>query len=150
MDGRKEPVAKNQHRRHMTPSQLAIVAGKATELLAKTKADAEQRMRSGKKPDPRVTVPQGSGQSRDAIGKLLGVSGSLVERGTKVVAKGEPELIAAVEQGRMSITTAAFARFCGHLAKTYQKTAKAVPAPVNQRLSIVLPQLVYLRTERRK
>ena len=55
-----------------------------------------------------VNLPQQTGEkTRDKLGKLAGISGSMVDRGVKVVKKGVPELGKAVEEGRMSVTTAA-------------------------------------------
>jgi hypothetical protein len=105
-------VSKNQHRRHMTPSQLALIGAKARDVYDKLAKERQKaggaaggKATHGKVP---VTVPEPSrSDSRDAAGKAVGVSGSLVDRGTKVLRKGEPELVKAVEEGRMSVTTAA-------------------------------------------
>ena len=56
---------------------------------------AKERMLAGKKIDPVVSLPQG--KARDAAGQAMGVSGSLVDRGTKVLS-GTPELVNTVEK----------------------------------------------------
>ena len=45
--------------------------------------------------------------ARDAAGKALGVSGKSVDFATKVLTKAEPEIIKAVDEGRMAVSTAA-------------------------------------------
>lgn len=59
------------------------------------------------------------GQSRDAAGALLGVSGKQVDRASTVLAKGSPALIAAVESGELSVSRAAT------IAKTVPKAKQA-------------------------
>lgn len=46
------------------------------------------------------------GQARDQVGKAFGVSGTLVDHATRVLSRGEPELVKAVDEGRMSVTSA--------------------------------------------
>ena len=53
-------------------------------------------------------LPESSkGQSRDLAGKALGVGGKSVDHATKVLTKGVPELVKAVEEGRMAVSSAA-------------------------------------------
>lgn len=94
----------NLHRRHLTPSQLTMVGARADALAEKLKAEASARMKAGKK-NPMENFPQGT--TRDQIGKLVGVSGKSIDYGTKVLQKGVPELIKAVDEGRMAVSTAA-------------------------------------------
>jgi len=54
-----------------------------------------------------ANLPQASSSARDAAGKALGVGGKSVDYATKVLTKGVPELVAAVEEGRMAVSTAA-------------------------------------------
>lgn len=68
---------------------------------------AKARMVSGKKADPVGNFPQGQdGISRDAAGKAFGVSGKSVDFAKKVIANGTPELIEAIDNGRMAVNTA--------------------------------------------
>ena len=98
-------MSRNLHRRHLTPSQLALVAGKARDYYAKA---AKERQRGGKGGKLLMEqVPQAKGTARDKAGKAVGVSGKLVDRATKVIEKGAPELAKAVEEGRMSVSKAA-------------------------------------------
>lgn len=98
-------LSRNLHRRHLSLSQRAMIAVKVKDHFA---AEAKKRMLAGKKSDPRVTLPQGrTGKARDQAGAVLGVSGSLVDRATKVLTDGVPELVEQVESGKLSVTPAA-------------------------------------------
>ena len=103
-----DPVAHvlsaNLHRRHLTPSQKSMVGDKARELFDKRAKERQKR-----KPKSVVVElpPQKKSKSRDQAGKAVGVSGTLMDRARKVAEKGVPELAKAVEEGRMSVTTAA-------------------------------------------
>jgi hypothetical protein len=92
----------NLHRRHLTASQLSIVADKARAMYDE---QAKERMNAGKKGDPVENLPQG--KARDQAGKAVGVSGKLVDAARQVREHGIPELYTAVEEGRMAVTTAA-------------------------------------------
>lgn len=94
----------NLHRRHLTPSQRAMVAARSREFYDDA---AKERMLKGKKSDPVENLPQGNDKARDAAGKAVGVSGKSVDYATKVLKQGTPELIKAVDEGRMAIHTAA-------------------------------------------
>ena len=127
-----DPVAyvlsMNRHRRHLKPSQLATVAARAREFYDKA---AKERMRAGggDKKSGVVSLPhpiEDQSKSRDAAGKAVGVSGSLVDRGTKVLKQGTPELIKAVDEGRLSVTAAAtFAECDEETQKEIAANAKA-------------------------
>ena len=51
--------------------------------------------------------PNDSSRSRDAAGRAVGVSGKSVDYATRVLANAEPEVIAAVDAGRMAVSSAA-------------------------------------------
>lgn len=87
----------NKHRRHMTPSQLAMVADKVRDYYDKL-AKERQKVRKGEQPGASVeTLPQLSeGKARDAAGKAVGVSGRLVDHARAVREKGVPELAPSV------------------------------------------------------
>ena len=71
-------------------------------------AKERQKVRKGnQRGTSPVTVPDLSkGDARDLAGKAVGVSGSLIDRATKVL-DAQPELAKAVDEGRMSVTRAA-------------------------------------------
>lgn len=68
------------HRRHLTPSQLSMVATRA-----RAEYDRRAKERQKRKPADSVPVklPEQKTDARDAAGKALGVSGSLVDRAGK-------------------------------------------------------------------
>jgi len=113
----KHVLSANLHRRHLTASQKSIIAGKADKLLERLKDDALKRMKEGggdkksqmaREKSGTVKLPDPiKGETREQLGKIIGISGSMVDRGLKVVEKGTPELVKAVEEGRMSVTNAA-------------------------------------------
>ncbi len=69
----------NLHRRHLTPSQLSMVGAKARAIYdqqAKERQQAGQdRGRKAQKGMVESLPPTDGGQTRDKIGKLVGVSG---------------------------------------------------------------------------
>lgn len=99
----------NKERRHLTASQLAMVAGRARDYYDK-QAKERQKLSEGRGKKGVVTLPHLNdehGKSRDLAGKAVGVSGSLVDRATKVLENAVPELVAAVDGDRISVTNAA-------------------------------------------
>jgi ParB-like chromosome segregation protein Spo0J len=111
-----EPVAYvlslNLHRRQLTPSQKAIVAARVREMYDRA-AKERQKSHAGTAPGKRKTLVENVPQvkegtkSRDAAGKAVGVNGKYVDHATKVLANAVPEVVKAVEDGRMNVTTAA-------------------------------------------
>lgn len=104
----------NLHRRHLTPAQRAMVGARAREIYDR---QAKERMteggRSGGKGRPKQGVenlpPPNSdtGKARDQVGKVVGVSGKSIDHATRVINHAVPEVIKAVDEGRMAISTAA-------------------------------------------
>lgn len=94
----------NLHRRHLSPTQLAMVGGRARDLYDKQAKERKKRKGADSVP---VSVPEQKGDARDKAGKAVGVGGSLIDRATKVLEKGTPELIAAVDEDRISVSNAA-------------------------------------------
>ncbi len=67
--------------RTIDTTNIGVRPAKVGEKVLTLKAEeAEKRMKAGKKIDPMVNVPQGT--ARDAAGKAVGVSGSLIDRKT--------------------------------------------------------------------
>ena len=112
-------VSKNLHRRHLQPSQIAMVGDKVREVfdLRAKERQAEGRTEGGRTAGrgrakdgdslPVMLPASKRSDARDEAGKAVGVSGSLIDRARKVREKGVPELAKAVEEGRMSVTAAA-------------------------------------------
>jgi hypothetical protein len=102
----------NLHRRHLTPSQLSMVGARARKWYDD---EAKKRMSEGGKAGGKGRPKQGmetlpspnSGAARDQAGKAVGVSGRSIDYATKVIANAVPEVIQAVDEGRMAVDTAA-------------------------------------------
>jgi ParB-like chromosome segregation protein Spo0J len=97
-------VSVNLHRRQLTPSQRSMVAARVREFYDNA---AKERMVAGKKIEPSGKSSGGSGDARDQAGKAVGVSGKMVDYATKVLKQAAPEIIAAVDTGKMAVKTAA-------------------------------------------
>ncbi|MHB0954756.1 MAG: ParB/RepB/Spo0J family partition protein [Pirellulaceae bacterium] len=97
-------LSMNLHRRHLTPSQRAMVAARAKDYYV-----AQAKERKKRKPKSvKETVPeQNNGQSRDQAGEQFGVSGKTVDAASKVISKGSKELAAAVDAGAIPVSRAA-------------------------------------------
>lgn len=76
-------ISLNRHRRHLTPSQLGLVAEKVA------------TMRQGERTD----LPQPCGMSQARAAKLMGVSVRQVQLAGKIRREGTPEDVAAVQAG---------------------------------------------------
>src|SRR5262249_43430564 len=83
-------LSANLHRRHLNESQRAMVAAKLTSL----EVGANQHTK-------------GQGTSIDVASKLLNVGRASIDRARKVLAAGDAGLVAAVEQGKKSVSAAA-------------------------------------------
>ncbi len=98
----------NLHRRHLSPTQLAMVGARAREQYDKA-AKERQQVRKGNQAGTTVeNLPQlDSGSARDAVGSAVGVSGKSIDHATKVLRNGSPELVAAVDGDKIAVSTAA-------------------------------------------
>jgi len=81
-------LSSNLHRRHLNESQRAMVAAK----LANLKPGANQHTKKG--------------PSIEGASKILGIGHASAERAKKVIDKGAPELVKAVEQGTIRVSAA--------------------------------------------
>lgn len=109
----------NLHRRHLTPSQLALVGVEALPLL---REEAERRMKAG------TAQPGEKGKSATKAGELVGVSDRMIEHAEKVKEKGAPELQEAAWSSGISVSAAAALTDLPHSdqAKIVQGGKKAV------------------------
>jgi len=98
-------VSLNKHRRQLTPSQLSMVGARIKDYYA-TQAKERQGKRNDLKNIP-ANLPESVGDARDLAGKAVGVSGKSIDHASRVIEKGIPELAKAVDEGRMSVSTAA-------------------------------------------
>lgn len=99
----------NLHRRHLTVSQAAMCAARARKMYDDA-GKKRQREHGGTAPGKVKKNTSGKftgSDARDQAGKAFGVSGRTVDYGTRVLNKGVPELIAAVNTDRIAVSTAA-------------------------------------------
>lgn len=103
-------LSKNGKRRDLTESQRAM-AGVKLVAVESARAKARQAATQIKSGEPPRSDPHGSdresGRSAQLVGDKLGIGKNTVNRAIKVTRKGEPEVVKAVEQGRMTVTEAA-------------------------------------------
>jgi len=108
-------LSTNLHRRHLTPSQAAMVAAKAVPMLAK---EAKRRQREGsarggkaprRKADANLHQPSADleGRAHVRAAELTNVSPRSVANALKVKKHGAPEVVAAVERGDVAVSAAA-------------------------------------------
>lgn len=102
----------NLYRRHLTASQASMVAARARGFFDER---AKERQREGGKDHgkghPKVVAnlpqPKQSRKSRDDAAAAVGVGGRTVDYASKVLKNGTPELIQAVDTGKMKVSAAA-------------------------------------------
>lgn len=94
--------SKNFARRHLSQNQRVLLAAKLRKELA---VEAEERMKAGKAIDPGANLPQG--RSAELAAEAMKCGSRTVATACKVVDLGIPELVHAVESGRLSISAAA-------------------------------------------
>jgi hypothetical protein len=97
----------NLHRRHLSTTQLGMVAARAREFYDKA---AKRRMSEGGTRHGEGVAnlpPLDSSKARDAAGKAVGVSGRTVDDASRVLKTGIPELIEACDADKISVSHAA-------------------------------------------
>lgn len=114
----------NLERNHYNEAQRAMVGAKLKSVFeeqakqrqveaakvggGKTSEDFYEKTVTKVENKVKVNLPfQESGQSRDKAADAVGVSGKSVDFASKVIEKGAPELVKAVEQGKIAVSTAA-------------------------------------------
>lgn len=96
-------VSMNLHRRHLSAGQRALIAARLTESFA-----ANARRRRGARTDLEGDGHEEAwGRSAAKAGELLDVSARTVEHARTLLRRGDPALIEAVRDGRMSVSAAA-------------------------------------------
>jgi ParB-like chromosome segregation protein Spo0J len=109
-------ISANLHRRHMTPSQAAMVAASLANMKQGARTDLE----------PSASLPKVAEVSQADAARMLDVSTRSVTAAAKVIEHGTPELVEAVKQGEVSISKAAQ---IASLPKVEQAAAMAEPTP---------------------
>lgn len=94
----------NLHRRHLSESQRAVVGARMKEHFA---ALAKERMLAGKSADPSANLREGTAKASEEAAALVNVSPRSVENASRVLERGAPELVAAVERGDVAVSAAA-------------------------------------------
>jgi hypothetical protein len=99
-------VSANVNRRHLDPSQRAMIAAKVKGLFEQ---EARQRQLAGRKQkDLPLSSEEGQcGESAEQAAKRLGVGKDSVYKAQKVLRSGAPALQEAVTQGQLSVSAAA-------------------------------------------
>lgn len=87
-------ISHNLHRRHLSESQRASVAARLANMRQGARTDLQ----------PRANLPE---VSTAKAAELLNVGERSVKSARKVQDKGAPELVAAVDEGRISVSAAA-------------------------------------------
>lgn len=93
----------NLHRRHLDESQRALVGANIKTFFEE---EARQRKRAGKAAELRADLPEAM-RPREQAAQLLNVSPRSVENANKVIKKGSPELVQAVQEGKVKVDAAA-------------------------------------------
>ncbi|HMN10864.1 MAG TPA: ParB/RepB/Spo0J family partition protein [Bellilinea sp.] len=96
-------VSKNLHRRHLTSSQLAVIA---LDVLPELEAKARERMTAGinQHSSPSQPIDRGSkGRATDEAATMLGTNRQHVSDAKKI-AEEAPELIKEIRDGKLSIS----------------------------------------------
>jgi len=70
-------LSMNLHRRHLSVSQLGVVADKAEELRGKLETAAKDRKKRKPKSVVENSSPQNARKTRDEIGEAFGISGRI-------------------------------------------------------------------------
>lgn len=102
--------SRNIHRRHLDETERAMMAARAAAMI---EAEAEARQKAGLKQGDKL--PSASkdangktkAKSAQTVAKLANVSPASVERARRVIRHGTPELVEAVDAGKMKVSRAA-------------------------------------------
>lgn len=146
-------IALNRHRRHLTASQLAMVAAKSLPLF---EAEAEERQKCTLKqntPKNTENLPLASreanggtkGKSAESAAKSVGASRGSVERAKKVIDSGKEDIIKAVEAGEITVTEAV-----RKVSKPEQESAPTTPNLDPNGIPIQSGQLAFESLEKFK
>ena len=94
-------LSRNLHRRNLTERQRAMAAARAK---VQFEQEAQERMLAGKAPHPGANLHQGTSVAQ--VSAIFRVSPRLIAYAARVLEHGSPELVQAVEAGRIAVSTA--------------------------------------------
>lgn len=115
-------LSRNLHRRHLDESQRAVIAARAKVMFKKEAAERERATRFGSRTanpsgeghdEQKPLVPSGGAnlhrpqRSNDQAGEVLNVSARLVAVASRVLIAGDEQLVAAIEDGLVTVSDAA-------------------------------------------
>ena len=92
----------NAARRHLNASQEAMARARALPLF-----QAEAKVRQVRKPSDSVVENVPPQKARDAAAAGSAVSGRTIQHAATVLAHGTPDLVRAVERGKLAVSAAA-------------------------------------------
>jgi hypothetical protein len=81
-----------------------MVGARAREIYDRQAKERQKRKPAGFVP---ANLPEQKADARDQVGKVVGVSGRYIDYATRVLGNAVPEVVKAVDEGRMAIKTAA-------------------------------------------
>jgi ParB-like chromosome segregation protein Spo0J len=104
-------ISSNLHRRHLDESQRAMVAARAKGMFeeeAKKRQKASQFKVGGASPTVSANLrsPRDEEKASEKAASLTNVSPRSVEHASKVLSGGTPELVAAVDSGKLAVSVA--------------------------------------------
>lgn len=99
-------VSLNLIRRHLDEGQRALVGARLKPLYEAEAKARQATSTGGASPQLRANLPEAA-RARDTAAKAVNVSPRSVESASKVLRSGAPELVEAVEQGRVAVSNAA-------------------------------------------
>lgn len=100
----------NVYRRHLDESQRSMLGARAAPMMEE---EARQRQKAGLKQGaasplaPIGAHGKNQGKTAETVAKLANVSTRSIERAKTVISKGTPQLVAAVDKGKVSVSKAA-------------------------------------------
>lgn len=108
-------ISSNLRRRHLSPSQAAMCADEAADLIRDPKhrnslanlGPARAELSASAQPPDGANLRHREDKSAAETAKLFNVSPRSVESAHEVRSKGAPELVQAVKDGRVAVSTAA-------------------------------------------
>jgi protocatechuate 3,4-dioxygenase beta subunit len=107
-------ISLNLIRRNLDASQKSTIGLELRSIYERLAKERQKeatargnKTRHGKESPVKENFPELTGQARDQAGKVVGVSGKLIDMAGKVAEHGIPELFQAVRDGKIKVSKAA-------------------------------------------